>query len=343
MTPSSAPAAARLLVDALTLLLFLTVLWWGLSLIRHRRPEDDPASGGEAVVSDHNAWRTTVLVGVAFSRIAAGFIGQAGTWPAGDARNGPEFLAFCWAVVVLVGPALVARGFWNGWRWHHGVPVASADRREASGGLAARLARVFWLAPDTRRRHPGLVTYSEIDVAAAVPLAGERVLWTGSARPISVAFWRFLPFSLAAVLIAPVIAAQSDFSAGWPSRPAYCILAALILIVPTAVYCVRASGGPWSIRYMLTDSRVVVVRPIAAVDYRYHACECRLADLPPARARVLPFGRGSVCFGSQWTPRYPGDGVFEGIIPVRPLMFLAISDPCRVADLVNEARAASQG
>jgi hypothetical protein len=61
-------------------------------------------------------WRFLVLMGLGFIRVGYGFIFDAGTWLPGDPRNGGPFITSCYVLLFVVGPALVARGLWLGFR-----------------------------------------------------------------------------------------------------------------------------------------------------------------------------------------------------------------------------------
>jgi hypothetical protein len=83
----------------------------------------------------------------------------------------------------------------------------------------------------------------------------------------------------------------------------------------------------------------VVIHPAGITgERRPKACECPLSALPPASAQSWPFGRGSVWLGSQWSTHLAHDGVFEGLVAVHPLTLVGVSNPERVALLINAAR-----
>jgi hypothetical protein len=273
-----------------------------------------------------------VVVGIGFSWIALGFIAKAGTWPAGDGRNTPAFVSFCWLVALGVGPAIALSGLWRG-RTDRSTERPPLAQPPAAPGLITRLKQLLWLAPDPGLVPP-LIQSQPIDKAGAQLGADELVLWRGRPRAISTAFWRFAPFSFGAILIVPIMVAFSDMSAGWPRYPGYLVAAVLVVGLPVAVHCLRTDT-----EYLVTNARVLVVRPVLRATPSSYACECRLSELPPAESHQLPFGRGTVTFGSQWIPRYHHDSALQGIIPARPLVFLAIRDPRGVADLINRARA----
>jgi hypothetical protein len=64
------------------------------------------------------AWKAWVACGFVNMRIAYGFISDAGKWLPGDARNDGPLIALSYILLLVVGPLIVGRGLWLGWRLH---------------------------------------------------------------------------------------------------------------------------------------------------------------------------------------------------------------------------------
>jgi hypothetical protein len=139
-----------------------------------------------------------------------------------------------------------------------------------------------------------------------------------------------------------LLVSQADFSQSTPRHGGNLLVAAL-LVLGLAALGTRLSRGAKQSCFLITDRRVVVVRPLVvrvAWVRQPRVVEVPLAELPPAEAATMPlcFGYGNVYFGrpgSWWIA--PG-GVHLGYLPVLNLEFYAIPDPAAVAQLANGLR-----
>lgn len=159
---------------------------------------------------------------------------------------------------------------------------------------------------------------------------GERLLWRSSPNPIAWTFVRMWPFSLLVPAFLVILVPQADFSRGLPLYGGDLLLAALIGLISVEVHKV-VSRGSRSCEYLITDQRVVVVRPIVMAPpfvHRPEAVEWALADLSEPEVQRLPFafGYGNVYFGipTGWRSRPPAFPF--AFVPLQEMEFFAIRD-----------------
>ena len=170
----------------------------------------------------------------------------------------------------------------------------------------------------------------KISPADATLRLGERLLWRSSPNPIAWTFVRIRPFSLLVPAFLVILVPQADFSRGLPRYGGDLLLAALIGLISVAIHKV-VSRGSRSCEYLITDQRVVVVRPVVMAPpfvHRPEAVECAFADLPEPEVQRLPFafGYGNVYFGmpTGWQSRPPAFPF--AFVPLETMEFFAIPD-----------------